>query len=187
MKYLPKEDSCGSDNTNRSCYANHKQQTCIWWRVTVEEVTAANRRQWLNITLSCKISYVKIFKEMNRIKIQGTNEQLELVWNVPNRDSTPRWLRYQMHHAGKWLKIKQKWQDDRYDFFFVGRWTNRSCLWCDSRRRRWSVNLAWTQCCRASARLPPAPAPTAPRPPWSPRSAWHSGRAGCKHDTDQIT
>ena len=92
----------------------------------------------------------------------------------------------QVSNTSRWQMIKNQaemtgWQ---ISFFFVGRWTNRSCLWCDSHRRRWSVNLAWTQCCRASARPPPAPAPTAPRPPWSPRSAWHSGRAGC--NTTQI-
>lgn len=50
------------------------------------------------------------------------------------------------------------------------------CLWRGSRRCRCSATLAWTLCCQASAQLPPAPAPTAPRPPWSPRSAWRSGR-----------
>lgn len=62
-------------------------------------------------------------------------------------------------------------------FLLVVRQTHRFCLWCGSHLCRYSATPAWTRCCRASAQRPLAPAPTAPRPPWSPRSAWHSEKA----------
>lgn len=90
-------------------------------------------------------------------------------------------IRIKVKMCYKWSEMVS-WRRLCSFFFFVACQTHRFCLWCGSRRCRYSATLAWTQCCRASARPPPAPALTAPRPPWSPRSAWHSGRAKTKQN-----